>query len=306
VKRVAINLLTTFFNSYVILDTESMQNGASQNINVLFRSFNLAGRYLHKNLITVWLNHNKDLLSDSKTLAPDEYLILASNTFDKQRLILEKVPQVRMNNNRDPRTGVFLIEDVSKKPDFDFKLEQIMAGLKSDQIDFDYSHKKNSLIYDKNPQGRKKMLKMLETKNIKDFQGYLRDPELMVKLRETLNSASTLLVRTKINSENFSYLNYRDSTGLIQNVANLIKPNRSESGFARPETASTCRPKTRPQTSRTRFFRPLSGVSSTVKLVRPMTSVPKLKKPNALSLGGKSEPFHVMTLRESVSLSSLV
>lgn len=286
-----------------------MQNGASQNPNILFRSFNLSGRYMHKNLISAWLVHNKDLLTDSKTLTPDEYLILASNTFDKQKLIQDRVPKVRMHNTKDSKTGVFLIEDVSKKPDFDYKLDQIMSSYKQNLIDFDYTYSKNSLIYEKNPQGRKKMLKMLETKSLKEFQGYLRDPELIKKLRETLNSASNLLTRTRINSENFSYLNYRDSTGYINNMANIIKSNgRSESdlGFnARPDTASTYRPKTRPQTSRTGIVRPMSAISIQKKVNRPLTSVPKLKKPNALSLMAKSEPYHVMTLRESVSLSSL-
>lgn len=284
-----------------------MHNGAAQNPQLLFRSFTMMNRYFPKEFILLWLSHNKEMLSGTKTLAPDEYIILASNTFNKQKLIEEKIPKVRMHNKKDPKTGVYLIDDFSHKPDFDFKLDQIMLNYKAENIIFDYTYKPTSLIFDKNPQGRKKMLKMLETKSLKDFQTCLRDPVLIKKLRETLNTASNLLTRTRINSDHFSYLNHRNSTGFINGVTSIVKPSRTEFDDARPETGGSRISRTRPQTSRTVPVRPQSCVSIQQKLIRPQTSIPSKgkTKSSALDIGVKNEPYHVMTLRESASLYSL-
>ena len=308
VKKVGIDLLATYFTTYIVLDTESMQNGAAQNPQLLFRSFTMVNRYFPKEFIVLWLQHNKEMLSSKKTLAPDEYIILASNSFNKQKLIEDRIPKVRMHNRKDPKTGVFLIDDCCHKPDFDFKLDQLMSSYKPENILFDYTFKPTSLIFDRNPQGRKKMMKMLETKSLKDFQSYLSDPVMIKKLRETLNTATGLLTRTKINSENFSYLSHRSSTGFINAITSFAKPSRSDFDQYRPDS-STSRglSRTRPQTSRTVKNRPASSISIQHKLARPQTSVPNKSKskPTALSIGIKNEPYHVMTFREYISKASL-
>lgn len=283
-----------------------MQNGAAQNPQLLFRSFTMVNRYFPKEFISLWLQHNNEMLSSNKTLAPDEYIILASNTYNKQKLIEDKIPKVKIHNKKDPKTGVFLIDDCCHKPDFDFKLDQLMSSYKPDNIIFDYTFKPTSLIFDKNPQGRKKMMKMLETKSLKDFQSYLSDPIMIKKLRETLNTASGLLTRTKINSENFSYLNHRNSTGFINAVTCFIKPSRSDVDQYRPDSSTSRVFRTRPQTSRTMKNRPSSSISIQQKLARPQTSIPSKSKskPTALSIGIKNEPYHVMTFREFVSQTS--
>ena len=107
-------------------------------------------------------------------------------------------------------------------------------------------------------------------------------------------------------------MSYRTQSGFVNGVTDLVKGDTKKDPFTSiskldfaqiPE--KLFKPK-RPLTSRTERIRPVSSTSTLLKVKqkRPMTGIPIKKPSSALSLGIKDEPFHILTLRESVTLQS--
>jgi hypothetical protein len=291
-----------------------MRNGVKQDPKQISRSLALSNRYLPEKFINIWLEHNRELLNDNRILSPDEYLFLASNSYSKESLIKEKIPTVKMSIKKDLKTGTFLIENgLQTKPDFDVRLEKIMSSVPMNMIFFDYTYKSDNFIKEKHPPARKKALKMLETRSFKQFQSSLKDPELIHKLKQTLSNANLLLNKSKLNSENFSYSNYRNSEVFVTGMTNLITrliQVEPATAMSKPDNLEligrSIKKQPRPQTSRPALVRPLSSTSTIYnkKLKRPLTGMPSKKHSTCLNLGIKDEPYHVMTLRESITFRS--
>ena len=306
-----------------------MRCGVKQDPELLFRSFAIANRFLPKKFIAIWLEHNKEMINDPKILAPDEYFYLASNTYNKTQLINEKIPKIEPKITKDKKFGIFLLEEgLSMRPDFDIKLEQIMAAIPMASIKFDYTYSPVVFTKPKYPPARKKALKLLETHSYKQFSLALKDPKLIKELKTTLTYSGAIVNKTKINSNNFSYMNFRNDRGFMTGISSimkstgktftpdlLIKPTISK----KPLQSN----RLRPQTSRPLSIRPMSGLAQTTeRKARPQTGNPSnqssaqtttrrsrpqtgnSKYSSALSLGIKDEPYHILTLRESVTMSN--
>jgi hypothetical protein len=299
-KLLSPEMLNLYFNSYIILDTESMRNGVKQDPDILFRSFTMASRYLPLKFIRLWLEHNKKLLADQTIILPDEYFILASNTYNKSDLIKEKIPSMQLSIAKDHKTGTFIIDqDLTGKPDFDTKLEKIMGNIPVSNIIFDFNYNSDA---PKEKNAKKRKFSIMETGNFKKFQKSMSDPELLKRLKSTLTSTNVILNKTKVNSENFSYLGFRTNNDLVSGFGTVANTSRGPSDPLFSIKPMLVRP--RPNTSRPVLSRPIS--SSYQKIIRrPQTGVPKLSNySSALQLGVKNEPYHVLTLREAVTLNS--
>ena len=254
------------------------------------------------------------MLIDSIYLYPDEYFFLASNTFNKEHIIREKIPMLGLTIEKDIKTGTYLLEQgLSAKPDFDVKLEKIMENIPMTNIFYDYTYVPDVYIREKNILAKKKALKMLETHSYKQFVTALKDPKLIKSLKSVLSNSKITLNKTKINSQNFSYLNFRSSTGFVNGITEVIKKpafNPTESYNKEEKFLLTTKHQfksSRPQTSRTMPIRPISSSMRTISnRTRPQTGISRIKKNStALSLGIKDEPYHVLTLRESVTLRNI-
>ena len=93
-----------------------------------------------------------------------------------------------MSIQKDKKTGTFLLEeDLAMKPDFDIRLEKLMGNIPNANVLFDYTYKPEYFVNNKHPPARKKVLKMLETHNLKQFKAALSDSGLIKDLKKVLD-----------------------------------------------------------------------------------------------------------------------
>lgn len=290
-----------------------MRNGVKQDPELLFRSFSMVNRFLPKRLIEIWLGHNREMLTNQNILTPDEYFVLGSNTFSKSKLIAERIPKIKVTIAKDKKTGTFLLEQgLTFMPDYDTKLEKIMSTIPISSITFDYTYSPSIFSKPKHPQARKKALKLLETHSYKHFTSALKDPKLIKHLKSAILQTEAILNKTKINSDNFSYMGFRNDSGFMNKISSIIKTTGNPTPDVKLKITpikglnflnkrpNTSRPAvSRPQTSRTYIGRP---ASSSTKMFTSRPTTGRIK--TALQLGIKDEPYHVLTLREHVTLNS--
>lgn len=177
---VTIAQLKGYYYVYGLLDLENMGDGAAQDIESLFNSFILLNRFLPKKLIALWLSHHKSLLKDQATLQPNEYFLLAANTYDRTELFAEKFPFAHLTLNKEESTGCYSFEAIRPPGDCDIRLNNALT----DNI------QRTTVRFDWNPQsihnsdGLDTKIPVIEANPpLSEFKTLLRDPFLYKQIK---------------------------------------------------------------------------------------------------------------------------
>mmetsp|Transcript_100 Transcript_100/g.177 ORF Transcript_100/g.177 Transcript_100/m.177 type:complete len:352 (+) Transcript_100:178-1233(+) len=319
-KKVTLELLKKVYFSFVLLDTESQKNGVNQNSKLLSRAFILCNRFMPVKLIELWLEKHKTILRHETKIAPDEYFFLAANTSDRNKLIEENIPKPKLENKKDERTGTFEIDQVVlSSPDIDKKLEKITSlNIVAQNVIFDTD--------EKIPHSSAEVSKLEKSPDnkVNRLKRHMQNPELFKQIKKNLQESRYFIKKAK--NEKFSYLSYKSRP---QTSCTNFKASRPVSAISPSQTIRSPKPQNlRIQSPSFQLFNnlPVSSKSNTKLLknclVRPSSGAVKTERTRPCTaksrpqtatshvstgntLGIKNEPFHVMTLRESVVVSQI-
>jgi hypothetical protein len=86
------------------------------------------------------------MLSSSVTIAPDEYLILVANSYDRRRLITENLFKKEIFN-REKKQGLYQIQANFSIADPDERLDIIMGKIDDKNIKFDFEDPNSTPIH---------------------------------------------------------------------------------------------------------------------------------------------------------------
>lgn len=277
-------------------------------------------------------------------LTPHEYLFLAANTYDRAKLIEERLSYPILTLNKESGTSTFcLSESVTINPDLDRRLERIMnAHFNAANVIFDPEDKPEEFPAFKINRFARKSLKQTQKDQMNQFRVLLRDPNLYQQVKQTLQKSSGIVNKSKTN-EKFSYQRLRATSGILSNsrpqtarsvsqrsiknrraMTDLLKPFEEISKAPHHQHCVSFREIERPSSavnliknSSDVIIRPFSATTITthktqshIPTSRPMTA--KSSRPftaysmtsTAVSLKLKEEPYHILTLREAALLST--
>ncbi|CAG9323843.1 unnamed protein product [Blepharisma stoltei] len=246
-NKITVPWIKTYYSSYVSLDFESRRNGVKQDPSLLQKSFILVNRFLPLKLISLWLEHNTPNFKHIGRLTPHEYLFLAANTYDRSKLIEERLfSQPGLIIAKDSNTNTFILsETVSSNPDLDKRLEKIMSSqINASNVLFE---PQETISDSRSPYKLKKFLRknknQVQSKQMNELRVLLQDPNLYEQVKQTLSKSSSIVNKSRTN-ENFSYQRMRATCGILNSARPYTATNplksRSEKDLKSKRMLSDC------------------------------------------------------------------
>ena len=111
-RKLHVPILKEYYHCYTLLDNKNGRQGARRDVDTLFEAFCLINRFIPKTLISRWLEYNEMHLRKKGHLMGDEFIFLACNSYDKKRLIRQKVTQPALSLKKSAFNGTFPIDSV--------------------------------------------------------------------------------------------------------------------------------------------------------------------------------------------------